>query len=163
MVRNLRFPLSVAFIILTFSAGCKSSRTPEQPIPFTHQVHVQKLKMECMYCHSFADRSIVAGLPSVQKCMGCHKFAGLDKPGVQKLQEYWKSQKPIVWNKVHDLPDFVYFSHKRHIKAGIKCSQCHGDVGNMTVATRVSSLGMGWCLNCHIKKGAPRDCWTCHK
>lgn len=163
MKEYLRFPFFILIAFAFLMMGCKSKQPPDQPISFNHQVHVQNLKMDCMYCHSFADRSTVAGLPSVQKCMGCHKFAGLDKPGVQILQEYWKNQKPIFWNKVHDLPDFVYFSHKRHIKAGIRCSDCHGDVGNMTVAKRVSSLGMGWCLNCHNKRSAPRECWTCHK
>ncbi len=141
----------------------RGSTAPEQPLPFNHKVHVQTLKMDCMYCHSFADRSIVAGIPSERKCMGCHKYTTQKKPGIEILLQYWNAQKPIEWIKVHDLPDFVYFSHKRHIRAGISCQTCHGPVQEMTVARKVNSLSMGWCLNCHNQRKAPRECWTCHK
>ncbi len=163
-----RFGIGIFLFLLIVGIGLfigaqRGTTAPEQPIPFNHQIHVQNLKMECMYCHSFADRSTVAGLPSVRKCMGCHKYTDPKKPGIQILLQYWNDQKPIEWTKVHDLPDFVYFSHKRHIQAGIQCQTCHGPVQEMTVAKKVSSLGMGWCLNCHNQRKAPRECWTCHK
>ena len=135
----------------------------EQPIPFSHALHAGELKIDCQYCHTYADKSPVAGAPSVQKCMGCHKYAGLDKPAVQLLQSYWNEKRPIEWIKIHDLPDHVYFSHKRHVRAGIACQTCHGPVQEMEVVRRVAPLTMGWCVSCHKANRAPRECWTCHK
>lgn len=142
-----------------------SDKQPAQPIAFSHRIHAGENDIPCLYCHTYADRSAVAGVPSVQKCIGCHQIIKRDAPEILKVNDYWERKEPIPWIKVHNLPDFVYFSHKRHIRAGIECNSCHGNVAGMDVITRVSSLKMGWCIDCHmshnVKNG--RDCWTCHK
>ena len=97
-----------------------------------------------MYCHIYADRTPSAGVPSVDKCMGCHKVIATDKPEIIKVAAYWERQEPIPWIKVHDVPDFVHFTHKRHIKAGLTCQECHGAVEKMDRVTRVSTLKMPW-------------------
>ena len=139
-------------------------RTPVQPIEFSHKIHAGDNQIPCLYCHIYAERSRVAGVPNVKRCMGCHSIIKTDSPEIKKLTAYWDSKEPIPWVKVHNLPDYVYFPHKRHVKAGRKCEECHGDVAKMSRITRVSSLQMGWCLSCHgkynVKNG--RDCWTCH-
>lgn len=137
-------------------------QTPEQPIHFPHNIHAGKVGLPCTYCHADADRSIHAGIPPVQTCVACHENIATDRPEIQKLLKFWQEQKPIPWAKVHTLPAHVYFTHKRHIKAGLDCSACHGDVKNMGVAQRVSSLKMGWCVSCHREKKASIDCLTCH-
>lgn len=96
-------------------------------------------------------------------CADCHLKVATDKPEVKKLMKYWEDKQPVPWNKVHNLPWHVHFTHKRHIKAGIDCSVCHGEVRAMTTARQVRSLEMGWCVNCHREKGAPTDCLVCHK
>lgn len=157
--------------VITFAVGYNvnilyfSDRSPRQPIAFSHRVHVGDNRIPCMYCHIYAERSTVAGVPSVQKCIGCHTLIRRDAPEIMKLSGYWERRESISWIKVHNLPDFVYFSHKRHIKADVPCDVCHGDVAKMDVTTRVSSLEMGWCLDCHIQRGVKNgeDCWTCHK
>ncbi|MFQ5780329.1 MAG: cytochrome c3 family protein, partial [Nitrospiria bacterium] len=73
---------------------------PEQPIAFSHVTHSEKNEMECQYCHIYAARSSVAGVPSLQKCIGCHEMITLDHPEVQKLLDYWDQRKPIPWAKV---------------------------------------------------------------
>lgn len=140
-------------------------KTPVQPIDFSHKIHAGDNKIPCMYCHIYADRSRVAGVPNVARCMGCHKIIKTDSPLIQKLTAYWDKKEPIPWVKVHNLPDYVHFTHKRHIKAGLQCQMCHGDVASMPRITRVSSLKMGWCLTCHEQRGVKngKDCWTCHK
>ena len=136
---------------------------PEQPIKFSHQLHAGKLDLECSLCHTLADKSIRAGVPPVATCMNCHKGVATDRPEVQKVIRHWEERKPIAWVKVHNLPPHVYFSHKRHIRAGVQCSRCHGQVQVMPQIRQVRSLKMGWCVDCHRSRSAATDCWTCHK
>lgn len=140
-------------------------KTPVQPIEFSHKIHAGDNQIPCKYCHLYVERSRVSGVPNVQRCMGCHKIIKTDSPLIQKLTAYWDNKEPIPWVKVHNLPDFVRFTHKRHIKAGLQCQECHGDVASMSRITKVSSLKMGWCLSCHERRSVKngKDCWTCHK
>ena len=139
--------------------------SPEQPINFSHRVHAGDNEIPCMYCHTQARRSISAGVPSVNKCVGCHTNVAPDKPQIRKVMGYWENKEPIPWIKVHDLPDFVYFPHKRHVQADVECQTCHGAVETMDVITREAPLQMGWCLECHKEQEVEHgtDCWTCHK
>jgi len=156
-----------------------------QPIEFPHDRHAGDMGINCMYCHTYARRSIVSGIPPLAKCMGCHQNieSVKDKPRIKKLFEYWEKKQAIPWKKVHDLPDFVRFNHERHIQRFYfeqgkpvqeACGYCHGDVKTMTVAQQVKPLTMGWCRSCHqqdhqVTKGSkettngPSDCWVCHK
>ena len=138
---------------------------PVQPIEFSHRIHATDNQIPCEYCHVYADRTPSAGVPSVSKCMGCHQSIATDRPEVQKIHSYWEAQQPIPWIKVHDVPDFVYFTHKRHIKAGLQCQECHGPIETQDRVTRTASLRMPWCVECHTEKQVEngRDCWTCHK
>jgi cytochrome c3-like protein len=56
---------------------------------------------------------------------------------------------PLEWNRIHDLPDYVYFDHSIHVAKGIGCSTCHGRVDQMPITWRVNTLYMKWCLDCH--------------
>lgn len=144
---------------------------PTQPINYSHQLHVEKNQMECTYCHSGVAKSANATLPSTELCMGCHKTVSAaaikqkynrESPDLQKLESYFKEGRPIPWNPVHNLPEHAHFSHKRHIKAGFGCQNCHGQIQKMPVVERVSSLKMGFCVSCHRENGASIDCSTCH-
>lgn len=136
---------------------------PVQPIAFPHTVHAGVLQIHCTYCHIFADRARSASAPPLEICMGCHKTIATDREEIRKLRRYYEEKRPIEWKRVYALPDFIYFSHKRHVKAGVACSMCHGDVANMKRVRRVNELIMGWCVSCHRVRGASRDCATCHK
>ena len=133
-----------------------------QPIAFSHQDHVTEMKIDCQFCHAYARRGPVAGIPSVQRCIGCHRTVLNDQPEIQKIVQYWENAEPIPWIRVHDLPDFVRFTHKRHLRAGVNCQNCHGNVGQMDIARQVAPLTMGWCVNCHKERQASIDCLTCH-
>jgi hypothetical protein len=139
--------------------------TPKQPIEFSHKVHAGDRQIPCMYCHTQARRAAIAGVPSVNKCAGCHAIVAKDRPQIRKVMEYWANKEPIPWIKVHDLPDFVYFPHKRHVLAGIECQTCHGSVETMQRVTRKAPTKMGLCLDCHRQHEVVNgtDCWTCHK
>ncbi|MDX1555548.1 MAG: cytochrome c3 family protein [Xanthomonadales bacterium] len=156
----------VGFIFGNYAHSKFSSETsPVQPIAFSHKIHVSQNGIPCLYCHSHADKSPSAGVPSVEKCMGCHSVIATDRPEIKKLHAYWEKQEPIPWIKVHDVPDFVHFTHKRHIQAGLECQQCHGPIETMPRVTRVSTLKMPWCVDCHTELEVEhgRDCLTCHK
>ena len=106
----------------------------EQPIEYSHKLHAGTLEIACEYCHSGARRSIHAGVPETATCMNCHKsISTKDRPELVKLVEYYNSGEPIPWKKVHDLPDFVYFSHKRHVRGGVACQECHGEVQDESI------------------------------
>lgn len=157
-------------------AGEHKGENVPQPIEFPHDIHADKNGINCMYCHTYARRSKVAGIPPTSKCMGCHSVIATDKPRIKQLTEYWEKKEPPQWNKVHDVPDFVHFTHEKHLKrfifdnegmdvsrASEVCAFCHGDIKKMTVANKVKPLTMGFCVRCHEKNGGPSDCWKCHK
>ncbi len=134
--------------------GRQEGYSPDQPIAFSHKIHVKQNKIDCKYCHHTADNSRHAGIPSLQLCMNCHnvvkegKTTGTEE--IAKIYDAIENQKPIEWIKVHNLPDHVFFSHAQHVNVGeIDCTVCHGDVEEMDRITQVYDLGMGWCINCH--------------
>jgi hypothetical protein len=155
----------VVIVLLVASLWRKDIKTPVQPINFDHQIHVSKVRLPCTHCHTTVEKSSAAGIPSVQTCMICHLKIAKDKPEIQKLNEYWEEKKPVPWMRVYKLParKYVYFSHKRHVKAGLECVACHGNVEVMPVIKRVPKLEMGWCMSCHRANNASIDCATCHK
>lgn len=150
-----------------FGAGERArGYSPAQPIAFSHIIHVQENKMDCQFCHWSVAKAEYAAIPEVETCMGCHKLvqgrSERGKEDVKKIKEYYDKGEPIPWEKVHVMPDHVKFNHKRHIKAGVACQQCHGQIPEMQTVERVTSMKMGWCIDCHRQKGASIDCATCH-
>ena len=143
-------------------ASTPQGRAPEQPIAFPHPQHVQTLEMNCLYCHSSANKSPDPGMPAVQTCMGCHTIVGAQRPEIQKLQQYWADSTPIPWVRIHKVPDYVQFPHMRHVNGGVSCQTCHGEVQEMPRVFQYSSLNMGWCVNCHVERQVRYDCATCH-
>lgn len=140
---------------------------PEQPVAYSHRVHIQA-GVQCLYCHPGALSSPIAGIPSVQKCMGCHEVIEKDSQLVQQVADYYQNETPIPWVKVNSQPDFVYFSHQPHLGAGLNCETCHGDIGQMDVTRQTAKMDMGWCLDCHLKQPEQKvarlaDCLACHK
>lgn len=160
------FLLSTAFSTTAFLLLRRTSANPEQPIEFNHKVMVQA-GISCLYCHADARRSPAAGMPSVEKCMGCHATIATGSPEIQKLMGYWERKEPIPWVRINRLPRFVYFSHRAHVVvAGLNCERCHGDVGHMTNTEPVVNMNMGWCLSCHKSQAnadALIDCVVCHQ
>ena len=139
-----------------------ASESSGQPIAFSHAHHAGQYQIECQFCHAYARRSSVAGIPSVERCVGCHLNILSERPEIQKILEYWEKKEPIPWIRVHNLPDYVRFTHKAHVRVGLDCSNCHGDLTRMEIAQKVKPLTMGWCLDCHTERGASRDCLACH-
>lgn len=149
------------------AAGVLAGGGIEQPLPFPHDIHAGTNQIPCMYCHSSADKSVDAGIPAVEVCAGCHLPGGVpmvaaDSPGVRTLTAYWNAGEPIPWVRIHDLPDHAHFPHMMHVNAALECQECHGQVEAMAEVEQVSSLRMGWCLQCHRERQVRTDCFVCH-
>jgi menaquinone reductase, multiheme cytochrome c subunit len=156
---------------------------PEQPIAFDHSMHAGEMKISCLYCHTEAEKGPHATIPPVSTCMNCHAEVqpktpeGALRPDIQTLLDHWEKKEPILWNKVNDVADFVYFDHSRHVNSGVDCQDCHGDVKKMPHMRREFGLKMSWCLDCHTQgppegsnaetlgwdTRAPIHCSTCHR
>src|SRR5436189_5934930 len=126
----------------------------QQPIPFSHKHHVTDDGIDCRYCHTSVEKSSFAGIPSTETCMTCHSQIWTESPLLEPVRESYRTGRPIEWQRVHDLPDFVYFNHSIHIKKGVGCVSCHGRVDQMPLMYQQNSLLMEWCINCH-KNPAP--------
>jgi len=144
--------------------GVYQGYQPEQPIAFSHQLHAGQNGINCVYCHSGAEKGKSAGIPSANVCMNCHKAIQEGKlTGTKEIAKiyaalvydpstgkYGNNPKPIQWVKVHNLPDHVYFNHSQHTIAGKQeCKTCHGAIDSMTVAKQHAPLTMVWCIECH--------------
>ncbi len=131
------------------SLGSQQGYQPAQPIDFSHKVHAGDNQIACLYCHSAAERSKVAGIPAASTCMNCHTQILKDSPEIQKITRALASNTPIEWVRIHRLPDHAAFDHSRHVSAGIKCQQCHGPVETMERVQQFDTLSMGMCVTCH--------------
>lgn len=120
-----------------------------QPVPFSHKHHVAGIGIDCRYCHTSVETSPFAGLPPTETCMSCHSQIWVSSPMLEPVRESLRTNTPLRWTRVHDLPDFVYFDHSIHVAKGVGCSTCHGRVDQMPLTWRENTLLMEWCLGCH--------------
>ncbi len=121
----------------------------EQPIQFSHAHHVGGIGIDCRYCHTSVEESAFANIPPTKTCMNCHSQIWNDAPILEPVRASFRTNTPLHWTRVHDLPDFVYFNHSIHVKKGMGCATCHGPVDRMPLIYQQASLQMSWCLDCH--------------
>jgi hypothetical protein len=176
-----RVPLGAAAVLVAGAAvalpRAAMAAAPAQPIVFSHRIHAGEAGIGCTSCHVYAERAPIAGVPSMGRCQGCHKFVKEDPEHPQldrelkALVKLLRDGKAIEWVRVTRVPDHVYFTHERHVLGGVRCQECHGEVEKMDVVRQVAPLTMGWCLECHHRKqrekpgerGRLTECVTCHK
>ncbi|UCF68145.1 MAG: cytochrome c3 family protein [Acidobacteriota bacterium] len=139
-------------VLATFGLSAKTINTgyaPIQPVPYSHALHVGQLGMDCRYCHNTVETASHAAIPPTETCMNCHNHIRTQSEKLAPVRNSHATGRPIPWVKVHDLPDYVYFNHGAHVRAGGSCVSCHGRVDKMDVVQTVSPLNMSWCLACH--------------
>ncbi len=127
----------------------RQGQRADQPVPFSHKHHVEGLGLQCQYCHVSVEKSSYAGIPPTRTCMNCHSQIWTNAALLDPVRNSWATGQSIVWTKIHDLPDFVYFNHEIHVNKGIGCETCHGRVDQMPIMYQQNTLQMEWCLNCH--------------
>jgi Cytochrome c7 and related cytochrome c/Class III cytochrome C family len=143
-------------------AGSKAS-APEQPLPFSHKAHIAQ-KLTCDTCHENPDPGNQVTLPGAATCMACHQAIAKEKPAIRRLAQFDQDHKPVPWVRVYMVPAFVYWSHRTHLEAGMKCEMCHGQVDQMDIMTKATNVTtMGGCVECHRQKKASTGCKLCHE
>jgi len=157
---------SLTRVVLTIAAFIACARLvlgADQPIAYSHKVHIGA-GLQCLDCHSAADVGAQATLPSVSKCMLCHAKIATEKPEIKKIAEYAAARREIPWERVYGFSPSasVKFRHSAHVRAGVKCARCHGDMAQATTAQLLVKHTMGTCLSCHRENHAPEDCAACH-
>jgi hypothetical protein len=134
--------------------------TRDQPVPFSHQHHVAGLGIDCRYCHTSVETTSFAGIPPTSTCMNCHSQIWTNASMLEPVRQSYATGKPLVWTRVHRLPDFVHFNHSIHVNKGVGCASCHGRIDKMPLTYQASPLTMDWCISCHRnpeKFVRPRD------
>lgn len=141
-----------------------SSRTaPTQPLPYSHKTHLA-LGLKCADCHTNPEPGDRMEFPATSKCMACHTTIAKDKPAIQKLAEFAKSKQPIPWARVYTVSAAVYWNHRSHLEANVKCETCHGPVAQMDVMANVTNVTtMAGCVECHQQMKAGTGCAFCHE
>lgn len=149
--------------LLLLAVGCGVAFAADQPIEFPHNKHIA-LNLECLDCHSSADNADAATIPSIKKCMLCHEKIATDNPEVQKLAGFWEAKREPPWVRLYrfNRSGHVKFRHSPHVRNGIECATCHGNVAEMVTAQPVVKHTMGTCLTCHRENDASEDCLACH-
>jgi hypothetical protein len=127
---------------------------PHQPVPYSHELHAGKLGIDCRYCHNTVEFTDQANIPPTQTCMNCHTQILKDSEKIKPLAESYTSGLSVQWKRVHDLPQYAYFSHQAHVTRGVSCVECHGRVDRMPEVYQQEPLSMGWCLDCHREPDA---------
>ncbi|MEX0821157.1 MAG: cytochrome c3 family protein [Rhodothermales bacterium] len=122
---------------------------PEQPVPYSHRLHVGELGIDCQYCHTNVAMTATANVPPTETCMNCHAQIQTESLNLLPVRESFATGDPVEWVKVSFLPDYVHFSHAVHVTSGVGCETCHGRIDQMDVVSQVEPLSMGWCLECH--------------
>lgn len=166
-----RLPYPALFLPVFVAAGFTSpfvegAEAVEQPIRYNHYKHTQELELECSVCHLGVREAIRATLPGVETCIDCHEEAVTDSPEEEKIRRYYSRQEEIPWQRLFQVPDHVFFSHRRHVTVGaVDCATCHGDMALRTSPPERApmAISMDSCLACHRQFGASIDCVSCHR
>jgi hypothetical protein len=152
LVGVLTLALFAGWLVMTLmrsSWATKQNEFVDQPLQFSHLHHVGGVGLDCRYCHTSVEKSSFAGIPPTKTCMNCHSQIWANAPILEPVRASFRTDTPLNWNRVYDLPNFVYFNHQIHIKQGVGCNVCHGAVDKMPLMYQATSLLMEFCLDCH--------------
>ena len=162
-----RIPLFSLLCLTTIIIAFTGNEKPDvQPIAYNHNKHVQENDMECLDCHVYAEEHARASIPNIADCVVCHEETMTESEAELTLLTYIKGNRAIPWRQIYVVPDYAYFSHRRHVKlAKLECIVCHGDVGKFSepIGEPFVEVTMDWCMDCHEKKNASNDCYACHR
>jgi hypothetical protein len=146
--------LLIGAVVARTDAGTNEGAFVEQPVPFSHQHHAGELGIDCRYCHTGVEKGAVASVPPTHTCMTCHSQLWTNAEMLAPVRESLATGKPLAWQRVNKLPDYVYFDHHAHVNNGVPCAACHGDLRRMPLTRKAAPMTMEWCLDCHR---APED------
>ena len=167
LIKILIIPASILVILLI---GLAFYLTPDeivQPIAYNHKIHIEEAELGCIDCHIYYEETVYATIPALEICTDCHGDEPISDSSEEiKLIEYINEEHEIPWLQVYNVPDHVYFSHRRHVVLGeLECNECHGEVTELTkpAAWPLFELSMENCMDCHKKQNITNDCLSCHR
>lgn len=167
MINRERILLPAFFFFFIASiSGCSDQKSVSQPIAYNHNKHIEEVGLSCFDCHIQVQTHQKASIPNIEICKNCHEQAMTESKEEAKLVDYIKNNQPIPWIQVNRVPDYAYFSHRRHVTLGkVACQDCHGDVNKMTLpfSKPYRPLKMKFCISCHEKNRVNTDCTKCHR
>ena len=143
------FTLWMGYLAVRSPYEMQQQSPREQPVPFSHKHHVGDLGIDCRYCHVTVENSSFADIPPTDTCMHCHSQLWAASPALAPVRDSYRTNRSIQWTRIYNLPEFVYFDHSIHVRKGIGCETCHGQVDEMPLTWQAPRLTMAWCLNCH--------------
>ena len=163
---TMLYRICALLLIMGVAAPTIANDSPEQPVRYNHRFHTEDMGFGCLDCHQNAESHEKAMIPNIEMCGTCHIDEEAENSEVRKVAEYVASGTPIPWQEIHTVPDFVYFTHRRHVTLGkIECQVCHGEVSEMEtpfISTAVN-MDMEWCMKCHEQREVTNDCVSCHR
>jgi hypothetical protein len=167
---NKKYRLALIILLLVFFFAVSifvfyyyySQAGIQQPVPFSHIVHVSENKINCIKCHEGTLDDNKPVIPTLQTCMSCHDKVNINDSSIRYLREHYSAGKPIEWKKVTNFDTFVNFNHSVHTKRGIDCSKCHGNIAEMKRVKEEVTMDMKFCTGCHSAENVKADCNSCH-
>lgn len=165
-VNKIVFELLGLGVFLMFLFGCKAPKLVNQPVEYNHSIHINDVGLECVECHVGVENRARATLPAVGICEDCHSEMNGETKAEAFVVAAVENSEEIIWNRIYELPDHVYFSHRRHIALGkIECTQCHGDIQAFETPPLIPfvALTMDFCIDCHDEHKVNNDCLACHR
>lgn len=160
---NTLFILLLGVSLWVIAAWAKRS---DQPIRYNHKLHVEDADLQCIDCHLNVENQARASIPNIEICGDCHDDLEAENPEERRVAEFVNKSTRIPWQQIHSVPDYAYFSHRRHVKlAQIECTACHGDVAQMEMPfiEPNQEIKMAWCMDCHEQRAVSNDCYACHR
>lgn len=155
--------VAIALMMLEYYVFFRSDIGPEQPIPFSHRFHVSDRGLSCILCHPGVINSANADIPTLETCMLCHHTVIYYHPQIERLRQLYSTGRPVAWARITQIPNFVFFNHSVHWRAGFDCAVCHGEIAQMDRIVLQQKIKMGFCRNCHVKESFSTDCLICHR
>ena len=160
----LKLVLVLGVIVIGLAAQAPQTQPapPEQPLPFSHKLHVAQ-GLKCTGCHVNPEPGEQMTFPATAKCMSCHNDVAVEKPAIKKLAEYHQKKEAVPWVRIYKNPDWVWFSHRTHLAKEAKCERCHGAVAEREVMFKEKPTTMESCMNCHRETNVSNACNFCHE
>jgi hypothetical protein len=154
----------VRFLVaLLLAATVWAADPPEQPVPFSHKLHVGTAKLACKMCHPNPDPGETMTIAPASTCMQCHTVVKPDSPAIQKLAQYAKEKKDVPWVQIYKTKEFVWYSHRSHLNANVACADCHGPVAESERVAKEGDISMAACMTCHQMRHVSFRCNFCHE
>jgi hypothetical protein len=167
--KNKKFIFTLILLSVLLISACiilyfyyKSHSGIEQPVPFSHVTHVSENRIKCIKCHEGAYNNNKPVISPTETCMSCHNRISVNSSSIQYIREHYSAGKVIEWKRVTNFDRYVNFNHLAHVKSGVECNVCHGNISEMNRVKEEVFMDMKFCTSCHARENVKSSCNSCH-